>query len=131
MMGGSWYQRGLGEHITGGATTFESGCLVYALDDFAERARFLSPPTHLKIDVDGPELKVVRGAREILRRRSLKHVLIEMRSDGEARKIEAILDDSGFRRVSQAVSGFGNRIYSRDRTLRITTPDPRATIAQP
>jgi len=43
-----------------------------AVTDFA-----LSPPHHLKIDVDGSEVRVLRGARAVLRGEQLRTILIE------------------------------------------------------
>ena len=36
-------------------------------------------PTHLKIDVDGPELKVIKGAEIIFGRSELKEIFILLR----------------------------------------------------
>jgi len=89
------------------------GCVVYSLDDFLAKATFLRPPTHLKIDVDGPELKVLAGARKTLEQPGLEHLLVEFRDDAEAIEAEGLLGTLGFRLVSPPAKGFGNRIFRR------------------
>ena len=56
----------------------------------------LPVPNHLKVDVDGAELRVLRGARQLLGRAELRTVLIEaapsMRDD-----VERLMGDAGLR----------------------------------
>ena len=56
---------------------FSQPVLTYALDDLVERFE-LAAPTHLKIDVDGAELAVVKGAAGVLKSDSLKTVMIQV-----------------------------------------------------
>ncbi len=67
--GGSPY-----EHFRAAASEKIKG---YALDDFISAFR-IDPPTHLKIDVDGSEFAVIRGAAGILRSHGLRSILIEV-----------------------------------------------------
>jgi FkbM family methyltransferase len=58
------------------APSFQQGSVSFALDGFLE----FQPepfPTHLKIDVDGIEASIVRGARRTLADRRLKSLLVE------------------------------------------------------
>jgi FkbM family methyltransferase len=68
----------------GGAPSFRpvasQSVLAFRLDDFI-RQFALPSPTHLKIDVDGPELSVLHGAVETLSRATLRSVLIEVDHD--------------------------------------------------
>lgn len=57
--------------------TFAQGSLGYALDDFMTM-QALPVPNHIKIDVDGIEHLVVKGAHETFSRAELKSVLIEI-----------------------------------------------------
>ena len=50
--------------------------MTLALDDFAKTEALY--PTHMKIDVDGAETDVLKGAASILENPSLKQVLIEI-----------------------------------------------------
>jgi FkbM family methyltransferase len=66
--------------ITGAGATpeHEAGCALYRLDDFLAAAPFLPSPTLLKVDVDGPEREVLRGAAATLARPGLRHLLVEL-----------------------------------------------------
>ena len=59
---------------------YKQTVLSYALDDFISLFR-LPPPTHIKIDVDGVEKKVVWGARKTISALTTKSVLIELNED--------------------------------------------------
>lgn len=63
-----------------------------ALDDFATEENLF--PTHLKIDVDGAELDVIKGAHMLLSSGALSDVFIEIDSDNE--EIFNIMKDYGF-----------------------------------
>lgn len=70
---------------------------TYALDDCL--ATFNIPcPTLCKIDVDGHEAYVLRGASETLKRPELRQVFVEIDTNypEQAREIEAIFQASGF-----------------------------------
>ena len=57
--------------------SFEQGSITFSLDAFLE----FQPtpfPTHIKIDVDGIEARVIRGAARTLRDERLKSLLIEL-----------------------------------------------------
>ena len=57
----------------------------------------ITPPTHLKIDVDGNELQVLEGCGEILKNDKLKFVIVELDFDNrEALSSLQILKNSGF-----------------------------------
>ena len=95
-------------------TVLVSGCVTYRLDDFVRAAPFLAPPTHLKIDVDGPELKVLHGAAETLRAPNLRHVLVETRDDAETALVSSMLHEHGFEEIPYpATATLGNRIFRR------------------
>jgi len=69
------------------------------LDDLVERFG-LPVPTHAKIDVDGGELEVLRGAMRTLKRPEWRSILIELELGGETeqnRAAKALLADAGFR----------------------------------
>jgi hypothetical protein len=56
--------------------------MTLALDDFA-KANHITP-THLKIDVDGAEYDVLKGASHILTSKTIKDVFIEIDDDNLA-----------------------------------------------
>jgi len=51
--------------------------LNYSLDDFINIFG-IPPPTHIKLDVDGFELEIIKGAKTALKNPSLKSILIEI-----------------------------------------------------
>lgn len=97
------------------AGPFPQGTLAWRMDDF-RRAFGLRAPDHLKIDVDGIEAAILRGAEETLR--EVTSVLIEVEGDNLAEvasRIEAPLAAAGLAEVV-AVRGSGsgkNRLYRR------------------
>jgi FkbM family methyltransferase len=74
----------------GAASTYIQPVCATTLDravaDFA-----LSPPHHLKIDVDGSEVRVLRGASAVLRGEQLRTILIE----SDARQWDALAAELG------------------------------------
>lgn len=75
---------------------FRQGVAVYTLDRFL--ADFSVPfPTHIKVDVDGAEHRIVQGAAQTLRDPRLRSVLIEINEALEPhRAIEGTLAGCGF-----------------------------------
>lgn len=98
-----------------GGGAFRQGTIAYTIDDF-RRAFGLPAPDHLKIDVDGIEGAILRGAAETLR--EVRSVMIEVEGEnlsGVAERIEAPLLAAGIAE-DMAVRGTGsgkNRLYRR------------------
>jgi len=61
---------------------FTLAALGYRLDEFV-RQFALPVPNHLKIDVDGTEYKILRGAEELLKQPELRSILIEINEEHE------------------------------------------------
>ena len=55
----------------------QQGCVSFPLDELISR-QVLPPPNHIKIDVDGFEYKVARGAANTFQRPELKTILLEV-----------------------------------------------------
>ena len=66
--------------------------MTLALDDFARTHQLY--PTHLKIDVDGAERGVLKGAQHILKTPTLQQIFIEV--DNENKSIVKSLEKAGF-----------------------------------
>jgi FkbM family methyltransferase len=82
---------------------YEQRVLVFGLDDLVFDWGF-DMPNHVKIDVDGTELDVLRGARRVLADDRLRTVLIEICHDrGETRAIKDLLAASGLTLASEDV----------------------------
>jgi FkbM family methyltransferase len=101
---------------------FQQGCLAVTLDHVVFDLG-LEPPAHIKIDVDGLEPEVLRGAQRTLRHPALRSVLVEINErqpadlaivqelDGlglrVARKGEPVIDSSGRARMVNYVFARG------------------------
>lgn len=71
--------------------TFTSRILVLSLDNFVEN--FTAPfPNYLKIDVDGAELDVMRGATNIMKKKELLSIQVEIdnKMEGSSQVINMI-----------------------------------------
>lgn len=75
---------------------FRQGMVGYDIDSFVTDFG-MEVPTHLKIDVDGIELPIVRGARRTLADARLQSVSIELIESDEAQvtAVTAILEEAG------------------------------------
>jgi FkbM family methyltransferase len=97
-----------------------TGCPLYRLDAFMAEQPDLPSPTHLKIDVDGPEVRILKGAAATLARPSLRHILVEL-FDDQVEEATALLSAHGFGRsggrrhtdVAMPRGHFGNHIFRR------------------
>ena len=88
--------------------------MTYRLDDLIDQFS-LAPPTHLKIDVDGIELDVLRGAERSLQ--SVRSILLEAGEESaNHRAIVAFLASMGFDAHSMSrviTKGFANFVFVR------------------
>ena len=82
---------------------FSQPIISYRLDDFIRQFGIL-PPDHIKIDVDGAELSVIRGAEETLARPDLRSLLIEIDEERD-QDIVSIVEGEGFRVKSKHPRG--------------------------
>lgn len=109
--------------VTSGATaTFKSGNIdertreflpMMKLDSVIEMFQ-ISKPTIMKIDVDGAELEVLKGAAETLSDKSLKSILIEVEEDLKD-EVGRIMNENGFQKEEEHErhKGVQNIIYRR------------------
>ncbi len=98
-MGGAY--NSFGENTTNEAhgtfvPVFEQGALSWSLDDLVY-GQGLPCPTHIKVDVDGLEGKVIAGARRLLADPRVRSLLVELNHDLQAdQEAEALIRASGF-----------------------------------
>jgi FkbM family methyltransferase len=104
----SHFAAGAAEHwvepdmVCGRASELRAGCSVLDLDSFVAQAASLAPPpTHLKIDVDGIEARVVHGARATLASPSLRHLVVEGRS-ALVERVRPLVESAGFHHDSRS-----------------------------
>ena len=90
---------------------FRQSVLCYTLDSFLETYPDLFP-THIKIDVDGIERKIIDGAKNTLKDKRLKEIIIELNQNlKEDMEIVDILVESGFVEKSKRNSPTANSAY--------------------
>ena len=91
------------------------GIVVKRLDDLLRGQALLPPPTHLKVDVDGPEHAVFLGAAETLALPELRHVLAEI-ADPHAEPVAAMLNAAGFRLIETGAHAGDGANYVFEKT---------------
>jgi FkbM family methyltransferase len=90
------------------------GIDVWPLAEVLAAQPDLPPPTHLKIDVDGPELAVLEGARPILGNAALRHALVEV-TEATAPEVETTFAAAGFEVAERGAvhDGMFNMIFEK------------------
>lgn len=74
--------------------------LAFRLDDLIS-ATGLPVPNHIKLDVDGAELDVLKGAISTLRAPTLRSLLVELNPQAEADGIRALIEEAGLQLKSR------------------------------
>jgi FkbM family methyltransferase len=102
-----------GEHFQ---PVVKQSVLAFALDDLI-RQFVLSPPTHIKLDVDGIELRILKGAEKTLFSAALKSVLVEiLEGDPQSAEVVALLEQSGLKFQSKHKYVYGGDSGPSSRT---------------
>lgn len=90
---------------------FSLPTLSYRLDDLVTQFG-LQVPNHIKIDVDGVEYQILKGAVETLKHSRLRSLLLEFNTDREeAKKITPFLEECGMKLHSRQNE---NNLYVRE-----------------
>lgn len=107
----------IGEDLKPFEPTFTQPILSYKLDELINQFSLL-PPNHIKLDVDGSELDVLKGADDTLSAAGLRSILVEIdeaQQRGEA--IRAYLESKGFevktRHQRRGSTSLANYIFER------------------
>ena len=96
---------------------FRQGMIGYDIDGFI--ADFgVEIPTHLKIDVDGIELPIIRGARKMLASEKLQSVSIEL-IDSDLEQVAA---------VTEILEGAGLHFVHKKQNAAFATPQTRDVL---
>lgn len=96
---------------TGRRVRLREGISVLTLDTFCGFAGV--SPHLMKIDVDGTELDILRGAERTLSDGTLRTILVEVPPGPDGAGIARLLADHGFRREGRPPSASNNEIWSR------------------
>lgn len=84
------------------------GLLGFSLDDLMKANIFSDEPTLIKIDVDGIEHIILKGAINTLRSTKLRSILIEVNDDfkSQSKEVEIELINAGFKLQEKAQSDY-------------------------
>ncbi len=94
---------------------FKQYILSYKIDDLIKNFE-LPVPNHLKIDVDGIEFLVLKGATETLANSSVRSIIVELAEGERANEVTELLLDNGFKLHSKhprMTPGLFNYIFQR------------------
>lgn len=94
---------------------FKQYTISYKIDDLIKNFA-LPVPNHLKIDVDGIELLVLKGATETLANSSVRSIIVELAEGERAKEVTEFLLDNGFELHSKhprMTPGLFNYIFQR------------------
>ena len=79
------------------------GIFGISLDSFVDTLTFI--PNHLKIDVDGNEHLILLGAKEFLKNKNLKSILVELDEEREDYELSKnLIEQSGFKLMEKTNS---------------------------
>jgi len=79
--------------------------LLYSIDDFVADFE-IGGPVHMKIDVDGSELDILKGASKTLNNAGLRTIMIELEpTTTSAREATTLLERAGFKLASVSSHG--------------------------
>jgi FkbM family methyltransferase len=103
----------IGKTDEGYKVVWREGIGVTTLDQFCEQMNVI--PNGIKIDTDGNEVKILKGAKETLKNLKLKHLVIENPHDQGTKGIECeqILIENNFKKVWSDRSKTINEIWER------------------
>jgi len=93
--------------------------LGFSLDDMFEKSVLTEKPSLIKIDVDGIEHLILKGATKTLKSKELKSLYIEVNDDfkEQAHQVKNILESAGFalkeKRHSEMATGRFERTYNQ------------------
>ena len=73
---GNTFDRKINDHGSQFESIYSQGSISYTLDDVLEKIGTV--PNYIKIDVDGNELKVIKGMTDMLKNENLKSICIEL-----------------------------------------------------
>lgn len=104
-------------------SSFSQGCFSVTLDSLVESGA-IPQPTHIKIDVDGLEHRVIKGAIRTIGNPVLRSVLIEINTNlPEHREVISSMESLGFKYDAEQVErykrkegtfvGVGNYVFRR------------------
>ena len=98
---------------------FQTQAFSFTLDDFIYEYG-AQCPTHIKLDVDGAEHKILKGAQKLLADPTLRGIIVEICQENEdSMKIKEYLESYGFKNKHRFnhIYGEANKTYTNDRFI--------------
>jgi FkbM family methyltransferase len=84
---------------------------VFSVDSIVRRSGIV--PSHVKIDVDGPEAEIIAGMAETLRNPTMKSLMVEINSEAARESITRALAEAGFAAPLRPNPGNENYLFRR------------------
>ncbi len=90
------------------------GMFGVTLDDLCEKWGF-PYPNYIKIDVDGIEIAILKGAEKVLRNPALKSITVELGTVEEQQEAVSLLEQAGFKVKFKTTENWGETCFVFDR----------------
>jgi FkbM family methyltransferase len=104
----------MGENFTPEYSQYIFG---YRIDFLVKRWGF-APPNLVKLDVDGTELDILRGASETLRNGTVRSILVEVSTEElQGQQVVSFLNEAGFtleKEVKHGTTAISNLVFKRN-----------------
>lgn len=84
------------------SASFKQAMIGFSIDDFVRQFNPLFP-NHIKIDVDGIENKIIKGAKHTLSDRRMKSILVELDSGRESccKEVMGVIEEAGMKFIKK------------------------------
>ncbi|MCH9639376.1 MAG: FkbM family methyltransferase [Betaproteobacteria bacterium] len=96
------------------AATHTQGMFGVTLDDLCKKWRF-PYPNYIKIDVDGIEIPILKGAKHVLAHPDLKSVIIELGTLEEQNEAVALMQQAGLEVKHKTTKNWGETCFIFER----------------
>lgn len=91
------------------------GMFGVTLDDLCFKWGFPCP-NYIKIDVDGIEIPILKGARNVLKNPALRSIIVELGTVEEQEQAKKIMEQAGFMVKHQTTQNWGETCFIFERT---------------
>jgi FkbM family methyltransferase len=95
-------------------TTHTQGMFGVTLDDLCNQWGFPCP-NYIKIDVDGIEISILKGAKEVLKNPALKSVIVELGTAEEQKEAVRLMEQAGLEVKYRSTRNWGETCFIFER----------------
>jgi hypothetical protein len=92
------------------ATTHIQGIFGVTLDDLCAKWGF-PYPNYMKIDVDGIEIPIIKGAENVLKNPALKSVIVELGTPTEQEEAVSLMEQAGLKVKFKTTRNWGETCF--------------------